>query len=162
MLVLRGPACVHEMTPKLEKSDAFAPGQRTGPFLRSERLLDSRDFRRVLRRGRRRADRDLILVSLPIDEKPKKNEDLEADPRPHSRLGITASRKVGNAVVRNQFKRRVRAWFRQRRHDFARDLELVVIARKSGAQFSLGEIDRSLSGLLGKELEGGFSSGARQ
>ena len=68
-----------------------------------------------------------------------------------SRLGITVSRKVGNAVCRNRFKRRVRAWFRQRRGDLGEDVDLVVIARKSGGRLGLAEIDERLSKLLGLE-----------
>jgi ribonuclease P protein component len=69
--------------------------------------------------------------------------------RKGSRLGITASRKVGGAVVRNRFKRRVRAWFRTRRPDFAQDVDLVVIARPSGARLSFDQLDQRLSGLMG-------------
>jgi RNase P protein component len=61
-----------------------------------------------------------------------------------SRLGITASRKVGNAVRRNRFKRRVREWFRRRRSELDPSVDLVVIARKSGAGLEMAELDRQL------------------
>jgi ribonuclease P protein component len=124
----------------------------TGRFRRSDRLLDSRDFRRILRRGRRVAHRDIVVISMPIDGKHCKFNKLRDSDRYGSRLGVTASRKVGGAVVRNRFKRRIRAWFRERRSNFATDLDLVVIARKSGAQLSFGELDSRLSGLMGLEL----------
>ncbi len=45
------------------------------------------------------------------------------------RLGITVTRRVGNAVRRNRIKRLVREWFRQRSQRlWGRDL--VVIARR--------------------------------
>jgi len=56
---------------------------------------------------------------------------------------------VGGAVVRNRFKRRLRAWFRARRSDFDADIDLVVIARRSGASLSLAQLDLRLSKLLG-------------
>jgi ribonuclease P protein component len=48
-----------------------------------------------------------------------------------TRLGITASRKVGNAVVRNRCKRLIRVAFRATRDLWATDLDLVVIVRRA-------------------------------
>ena len=124
-------------------------GDGTGRFRRSDLLLDSRDFRRVLRRGRRHAHRDLVVITTPVSRKPIQFDELKDLEASGSRLGITASRKVGGAVVRNRFKRRLRAWFRARRWDFETDLDLVVIARRSGASLSLAQLDMRLSKLLG-------------
>ena len=126
---------------------------KTGRFQRSDRLLDSRDFRRILRGGRRCANRDIVVISLPVDEKTSKFKELRDFSHSRSRLGITASRKVGNAVIRNRFKRRIRAWFRSRRTDFETDLDLVVIARRSGASLSQRQLDSRLSRLLKLEFE---------
>ena len=70
-----------------------------------------------------------------------------------SRLGVTVARKVGNAVCRNRFKRRVRAWFRVHRAQLATPLDLVVIARKPAAGLSYAELDAELRDLLGCELK---------
>lgn len=152
-------------------------GEATGRFRRSDRLLDSRDYRRVMRRGRRHANGDLVVISAPKREKPRKNGDLsvsgkngelerqslavpsrsdgfslEDGPRASldasNRIGITASRKVGGAVVRNRFKRRIREWFRARRHDLGQNQDFVVIARRTGAVMNLSELDCCLSKLL--------------
>ncbi len=48
---------------------------------------------------------------------------------PHSRLGMAVSRKVGNAVVRNRIRRRIRESFRLLQHDLPAGYDLVVIAR---------------------------------
>lgn len=126
---------------------------KTGRFGRSDRLLDSRDFRRVLRQGRRRAHRDLVVVTAPKREFRSDSRSLSSTEHTSvgagSRLGITASRKVGNAVIRNRFKRRLRAWFRVRRDALPAEIDLVVIARRSGAQLSLAELDDRLTVLLG-------------
>jgi len=124
-------------------------GVETGRFLRSDRLLDSRDFRRVLRRGTRLAHRDVVLVMTDEQKNSRNSRYLDGIERPGSRLGITASRKTGCAVVRNRFKRRVRAWFREHRREFPQDVDLVVIARRSGAGLSSHELEQRLSGLMG-------------
>jgi ribonuclease P protein component len=47
-----------------------------------------------------------------------------------AQLGITVTRKVGSAVVRNRIKRSVRELFRRRRKLLADGLRVVVIARQ--------------------------------
>lgn len=68
------------------------------------------------------------------------------------RLGLTVSRKVGNAVVRNRVKRRAREWFRQGRDELAAGVEVVVIARRAASQLSYEDGSRMLSALLRRAL----------
>ncbi len=72
-------------------------GERLRP---GDRLRERRDFLRCYRRGRRIEGAFAVLHVHP-------NE------RGAPRLGITASRKVGNAVVRHRLKRQVRETFRR-------------------------------------------------
>lgn len=138
---------------------------KTGGFPPSSRLLESRDFRRVMRTGRRRSNRDLVVISSPLRAsehatRVAQNSVLEDGQR--SRLGITISRKVGNAVCRNRFKRRVRDWFRRARVDFDQEVELIVIARKSGGQLEMPDLDRGLRTLLGLPIEGQETTRSRR
>ncbi|HTM46605.1 MAG TPA: ribonuclease P protein component [Polyangiaceae bacterium] len=56
------------------------------------------------------------------------------------RLGITASRKVGNAVARNRAKRLVREAFRATRDLWQPGLDLVVIVRASLGEMKLLDV----------------------
>jgi len=123
-------------------------GRETGRFFPADRLLDARDFSRVLRRGRRRRSPELVVV-VHQREGPALNPAGKASrPSFDCRLGITTSRKVGNAVVRNRFKRRTRAWFRTRRSELEPGTDLVVIARRPGARLDYRALDAQLSRLL--------------
>jgi ribonuclease P protein component len=130
--------------------------EKTGRFKRSDRLRDSRDYRRIMRRGRRQSDSELVIITTRKWEKPISSGHLgESEARSSeagSRLGITASRKVGGAVVRNRFKRRVREWFRVRRHQLAGNQDLVVLAKPSAgalSSLSMEQLDQRLSRLAG-------------
>ena len=63
-----------------------------------------------------------------------------------TRLGITVSRRVGGAVVRNRVKRLVREAFRIHRQDLPPSFDLVVVAKQPAARASLAEIEHDLLG----------------
>ena len=65
-----------------------------------------------------------------------------------ARLGVTVSAKVGNAVVRNHVKRRVREAFRALRSRIPITTEIVVIARPGAAPLSQRAITTELAGVF--------------
>lgn len=67
-----------------------------------------------------------------------------ANGREGARLGVTVSRKVGNAVCRNRIKRWIREYFRTSRQRFTSVADLSVIAKPSAALLVHGEFDREL------------------
>lgn len=78
------------------------------------------EFERIQRGGERVQTARFVLIFARNPE-----------PGAPARLGITASRKIGGAVVRNRAKRLVRAAFRQTLDLFAPGVDLVVIVRRS-------------------------------
>ena len=69
-----------------------------------------------------------------------------------ARIGITASRKVGNAVVRNRVKRLVREFYRLNKQCFS-PADYSVIARSSSARLTFSEVCDDLRRVL-KKFEG--------
>jgi ribonuclease P protein component len=57
-----------------------------------------------------------------------------------ARLGITASRKVGNAVVRARAKRLIREAFRATRALWPAGIDLVVIVKRSPGESKLESV----------------------
>lgn len=68
-----------------------------------------------------------------------------------ARLGITASRRVGNAVERNRARRRVREWFRQH-EPLPQGLDVVVILRAGAADVPHAELCADLDKVLLRAL----------
>lgn len=98
------------------ETDAARP---TGRFPRQERLRKRPEFRRIQERGQRvKTPHFIVLI------------DAQSEPDGLPRLGITASRKVGNAVARNRVKRVVRSAFRATRTLWARGIDVVIIVRR--------------------------------
>jgi ribonuclease P protein component len=123
------------------RSTSGATGQRLpSERLPSEQTVRRRaDYLRCYRTGRRRQGSLALLYFVP--------NQLEGP-----RLGITASRKVGNAVVRHRLKRRIKEIYRrwQDRSQLP-PLDLVVHlkpeAGKSDFPALKAEVLRLLSGL---------------
>ena len=97
------------------------------------RLKARRQFRETYARGRRVGSASLTLFGLPNDVG-------------HTRLGITATRKVGGAVVRNRAKRMIRECFRQNRSEFTPAMDIVVNVYRSLPEKEFAEVERELLG----------------
>jgi len=110
----------------------------TGRFGAGDRLLRASEFRTVGQEGRRAADACFVVLVRDRDA---------GAPSPTVRVGITVSRKVGPAVVRNRVKRRVREWFRSARAGMRPGIDLVVIARRTAGERSWRELDATLGAL---------------
>lgn len=103
-----------------------------------ERLTRRAEFRRLTRARRSQAVPGLVLQALQ-----RPGGEGEA------RVGLTASRKIGNAVVRNRARRRLRALAEkviplhaERGHDY------VMIARKGTAERSFAALVEDLETAL--------------
>lgn len=71
---------------------------------------------------------------------------LRADSEtPQPRLGMTVSKKVGNAVHRNRVKRLIREFFRQNYQQFSDPVDLSVVAKKGAASLSSRQLFAELN-----------------
>jgi len=62
-----------------------------------------------------------------------------------SRIGFTVTKRVGNAVVRNRVKRRLRELARHDKAHTQTGLDYVVIGRKSTISRAFSELEKDLS-----------------
>jgi ribonuclease P protein component len=107
-----------------------------------ERLRRSADFRRCYREGRRRGGGLATLHFLPNQVG-------------HPRLGLTVSRRVGDAVVRNRLKRWAREFYRRSApRERLAGVDLVVEFKPAARTADRGaveaELERAVAGWLGR------------
>ncbi len=65
-----------------------------------------------------------------------------------SRLGITASKKTGNAAQRNRIKRLVREFFRLNKDCFPQDYDTVVVAKRDADTLNLWKVKEELGDFI--------------
>jgi ribonuclease P protein component len=99
-------------------------------FQHHYRVRHGGDYQRAFRRRVSAADPLIIVFGHP-------NE------LPHARLGLSVSRRVGGAVVRNRWKRLLREAFRLTRLSLPANLDLIVVPRP-GASPTLSGLSESL------------------
>jgi ribonuclease P protein component len=100
---------------------------------RTLRLKRRREFLRVQKGGRKQHTRHfLVFVRRRSDEDP-------------TRLGITVTRKVANAVGRNRIKRLVRESFRRARPTMPVGFDLVWVAKRDTARVGYREVAQEMA-----------------
>lgn len=103
-------------------------------FPQSLRLKTPEEFKRVYDRKRSASDGILVVYAC---------ENLLE----HPRLGVSVSKKVGNAVVRNRYKRLFREAFRLTQHQLPNSVDLILIPRSGSEPPTLDELKASLVSL---------------
>lgn len=88
-------------------------------LLASDRLKRRADFERVQSRGRKVHSARFLFLVLP----------REGEAAASTRLGLTVTRKVANAVGRNRIKRVLREVFRKNRVFFPAGCDVVIVAK---------------------------------
>jgi ribonuclease P protein component len=63
----------------------------------------------------------------------------------HSRIGLSVSKKIGSAVVRNRIKRRLREAIRKHLLDNKLSYDLVVVAKKDSVKAKFAELNNNIS-----------------
>jgi ribonuclease P protein component len=104
-------------------------------FLKSERLLDRKEFVNLNRFGRKLYTHHFTITVMQ-------------NGRGVTRLGIAVGKKIGNAVKRNRVKRLVREAFRLNKGMFPEGYDVVIAARRYADHLDSWKIARELGGVV--------------
>ncbi len=100
-------------------------------------LKENRVFRRLYAKGKHEVGPALVLY-------------CRRNGRPENRLGITASTKLGHAVVRNRVRRRIREIYRLHEGELLPGHDIVVVARVRAVHSRYRDLDREFLRLAKK------------
>ena len=124
--------------PTQEHTPSRAPS-RNERLPKERRVRKRSEYLRLQRVARRRGSGRLVVLTA-------------RSRHPHSRLGVTTSRRVGNAVVRNRIKRLVREIFRKSQHDIVPPQDVLVIARPEAAAATYADLQHEIVRALRLEV----------
>ncbi|MBM7693575.1 ribonuclease P protein component [Peribacillus deserti] len=96
------------------------------------RIKKNEEFQTVFQKGESVANRQFVIYIL------------EKSDQDYFRIGLSISKKIGNAVVRNQIKRYIRQAFLELIQDITPGRDYVIIARKPAADLDFFEVKSSL------------------
>ncbi|WP_168123259.1 ribonuclease P protein component [Paenibacillus sp. HB172176] len=105
---------------------------------RSLRLRNREDFSRIYRKGKSFANGQFVVYW---------SKQRIAEP---FRLGVSASKKIGNAVVRNRMRRMVKEIVRHQEHRIVPHTDFILIVRKPATAMKMKEMEKSVHHVLKK------------
>lgn len=107
---------------------------------RKLRLRNRADFSRVYRYGKSFANRQLVVYW-------SNKSDLD-----RFRLGVSASKKIGNAVVRNRMRRMLKEIVRLHEAEIRDQVDIIIIVRNGAVGMEYKELEKSVLHVLRKAM----------
>lgn len=98
---------------------------------KENRLRANKDFSRVYKKGKKTVGKTLVIYYI---------ENGGAQ----SRYGFSVSRRIGNAVVRNRVKRRLREAVRRTATDHRPGYDYILVARSASLDAAAREIEKDI------------------
>jgi len=119
----------------MSRRDVGFPYMKAQSFRRAEKVTNKSSYRIIYEQGVRRSSRFFTIVTCGNSNEVK-------------RLGITVTKKTGNAVFRNRTKRLIREFFRRNKDLFPAGHDVVVMAKRHTPPLTYQETERELTELF--------------
>lgn len=104
-------------------------------FTKADRILKRDEFLRLSRLGKTFHNRYFIVTFSPGQSE-------------RTRLGVTVTKKVGQAATRNRIKRFLREYFRLNKHNITGSWDINIIAKKEAADITSDQVFSSLQSIF--------------
>jgi ribonuclease P protein component len=100
------------------------------------RIKRNEDFQAIFKKRKSFANRQFVIYLM---DKPEQK---------HFRVGLSVSKKLGNAVVRNRIKRYIRESIKELKDTIHPHKDFIVIARQPVANMDFHEVKKSLTHVM--------------
>ncbi len=101
-----------------------------------QRVKKNAEFQKIFKRGKSFANRQFVVYCF------------EKEGQEDFRIGLSVSKKIGNAVTRNRIKRYIRQAFLEMKDEIKPNMDYVIIARHQAATMDFHESKKSLQHVL--------------
>ncbi|MET0785461.1 MAG: ribonuclease P protein component [Paenisporosarcina sp.] len=101
-----------------------------------QRVKKNVEFQKIFKRGKSFANRQFVVYCF------------EKEGQEDFRIGLSVSKKIGNAVTRNRIKRYMRQAFLEMKDEIKPNMDYVIIARHQAATMDFHESKKSLQHVL--------------
>ncbi len=98
-------------------------------------VKENKDFNRIINEGKSYKNKYFILNTM--------DNNLE-----HYRFGISMSKKTGNAVIRNLYKRKLRNIIDTNKKLYSKNKDYIIIIRKNCLDVEYKELEKSFLYLI--------------
>lgn len=95
------------------------------------RFHKSADYKKLFDIGEKYHSKHLIVFTLQKNDGP-------------TRLGLTVSRKVGGAVIRNKIKRRLREIFRLNLNSKLKNTDVMILVKKNASILDYRQLNQEI------------------
>ena len=95
----------------------------------------ARDFERIMHDGKCLKNKSFVIYSIDNN-------------LPYNRYGISVSKKLGNAVFRNKYKRKIRTIIDNYKKNYIKGKDYIIILRKGALEESYKNLYDELTSLI--------------
>ncbi len=108
-------------------------------MLYTEVIKSMKLFTKLYKKGKYVTSPDIVMYYIP-------------NKLPYNRVGITAGKKIGNAVCRNRAKRIIRAAYRNQEKLFPIGFDIIFVARQHILNVSSLDLEQTMQKKFAGEL----------
>ena len=97
----------------------------------------ARDFERIIKKGKVKKSKYFVIY-------------YETNQLPYDRYGISVGKKLGNAVYRNNYKRKIRAIIDKYKKNYINSKDCIIILRRCAQNVSFDELSKDFNIIIEK------------
>ena len=98
-------------------------------------VKESKDFEKIIKKGKSKINKSFVIYYL--------ENNLN-----YSRYGISVGKKIGNAVIRNKYKRKIRSIIDNYKKSYVNSVDYIIILRKGAIQKNFQELTNDYNSLI--------------